>query len=116
MFPHKSLPWLLVAVFLVFLASHRTVVRADGPADNQPDNVRRIPELGIDVPAAEASVLEAKLAEFKGVLVRIPIELKGKPSLAELTPDVEVFYKAVHDALTYHEIYNIREISAAQNL
>jgi hypothetical protein len=91
-------------------------VRADGPADNQPDNVRRVPELGIAVPATEQAALETKLAELQSLLQTADMELKGKSALSDLLPDVEVFYKAVHDALAYKEFYNLNEIPRAHAL
>ncbi|HEV8058530.1 MAG TPA: prolyl oligopeptidase family serine peptidase, partial [Gemmataceae bacterium] len=78
--------------------------------------MNRIPALGIAVPAADAAALEAKLGEFKVLLDRLPKDLKSKPALLELAPDVEVFYKAVHDALAYQEFYSQREIATAQTL
>ena len=37
---------------------------ADGPADNIPANVRRVPKLGIEVPAERKAKLEAGLKEL----------------------------------------------------
>ena len=90
--------------------------QSTGQREPQPDNVKRIPEPGINVPAADAAALEAKLSEFRAVLERMSKELKSKPTLAELIPDVEIFYKAVHDALAYNEFYTPREITAAKTL
>ena len=46
-----------VALFLLAPA----IAWADGPADNIPTNVRRIPKLGIEVPAERQAKLEAGL-------------------------------------------------------
>ena len=43
-------------VFFLLLCA-TTVAVADGPADNVTDNVRRIPALGIEVPAVSGSGL-----------------------------------------------------------
>ena len=107
---------LIGTMTLALLGLQQSFAQTNGPSEIQPDNVKRIPELGIPVPAADAAALEAKLAEFRVVLERMSKELKSKPALAELTPDVEIFYKAVHDALAYREFYTSREIPAASTL
>jgi hypothetical protein len=116
MLAHNNDLFLLTAISLSIALFETTATRADGPADNQPDNVQRVPPPGITVPATDRSELEAELAQLAPLLDRIAKETKGKLALAELAPDVEIFYKAVHDALTYNEVYDVREIAAAQRL
>lgn len=116
MLAHKSLRWLFVAFPLLCFEIQEPRVRADGPTDNQPDNVRRIPEPGVSVPAVDVAKLQAELVEFRNVLDNIARDLKAKPALVELIPDVEIFYKAVHDALAYNEVYNLNEVPRAQAL
>ena len=48
--------------FLVVLIT--CPARADGPADNIPENVRRIPKPGIAVPDADRQELEGQLASL----------------------------------------------------
>jgi hypothetical protein len=116
MFAHLSqrfsvAPLLLLCVNLLLVSA-----KADGPGDNQPDNVKRIPELGIAVPAPDAAALESNLKELRDVMEGFGKELSGKPALLDLVPDVEIFYKAVHDALAYREFYNLNEIPRAKAL
>ena len=84
---------------------------ADGPTDNIPANVRRIPKLGIEVPADRRAKLEAglKQLEIKIAAVRGGQDAKAKA----LLPDVEVYFKAVHDALAYQEFFAPAEIDFA---
>lgn len=73
------------------------LVVADGPADNIPTSVRRIPKLGVDLPAEKRQELEAGLTELRNAIDEL--RQKDLPRVNELLPDVEIFYKAVHDAL-----------------
>ena len=53
---------LLVAFILCLpLLAAPLFTLADGPADNIPTNVRRVPKLGIEVPADRKAKLEAGL-------------------------------------------------------
>ncbi|MEX0586620.1 MAG: hypothetical protein WD176_08250, partial [Pirellulales bacterium] len=88
--------------------------RADGPADNLAGQVRRIPKLGIDVPAADRRELEQGLAKLAAA-----IQLLAKKTDARtktLLPDVQVFYKAVHDALKHQEFFDAKELPVAKGL
>ena len=57
----SPVPRLLRAVTAILLLSVPSA-EADGPGDNHPDAVRRIPKPGIEVPAADRAALEAGLA------------------------------------------------------
>src|SRR6476620_5236805 len=94
-----------LAVLLPFLAL------ADGPADNIPTNVRRVPKLGIEVPAERKAKLEAGLRDFENKITALKAKKDAKTS--ELVPDVEVYFKAVHDALVYQEFFDPKELDAA---
>lgn len=104
---------LLSASFLV-LAGFATL--ADGPDDNKAENVRRIPKLGVPVPAADRSTLNEGIALLGAKIERLRGELKGKPELLELLPDVEVFHRAAWSALTYNEFFKANEIQTAKSL
>src|SRR5262249_21398522 len=90
--------FLLATCWLILAASP---LLADGPADNIPDKVRRIPALGIVVPEAEAQELGAQLEKLKGAIDELA--KKNDPRVRELLPDVQIFYQAVHDSLKYQE-------------
>jgi dienelactone hydrolase len=102
----------LLPVAILFFISSLAV--ADGPADNIPDNVRRIPRLGIDVPAEKKAELEKWLAGLKKRIDEV--RSLGEPRKTELLPDVEIFHKAVHDALVYQEFFDPKEIDFAKSL
>lgn len=87
---------------------------ADGPADNIPTNVRRVPKLGVEVPAERKAKLEAGLKELDAKIAALKKSKDAKT--AELVPDVEVYFKAVHDALVYQEFFDPREIDVADRV
>ncbi|MCI0358006.1 MAG: prolyl oligopeptidase family serine peptidase [Planctomycetaceae bacterium] len=106
--------WRIPIVAVILLPS---LALADGPADNIPANVRRIPKLGIEVPADRRAALEAGLAKLSQSLNKLREAAGSKspphPRLVELLPDVEVYHKAVHDALAYQEFFDPKEIDFA---
>ena len=59
------------AILLVVWLHAPLLALADGPADNIPTNVRRVPKLGIDVPADRKAKLEAGLKEFDGKITDV---------------------------------------------
>ncbi|MES2506505.1 MAG: prolyl oligopeptidase family serine peptidase [Verrucomicrobiota bacterium] len=87
---------------------------ADGPKDNLADNVRPVPPLGIDVPEADVKVLTQGLAELRAAIDAAVKAQAKNPRLADLLPDVEIFYKGVDWALKFKEIHKPAEIKAAQ--
>ncbi len=91
-------------------------LRADGPRDNLSDNVRRISPAGIAIPPEEEAALKAGIDQLGREIASLRDRLKGKPALLELLPDVQVYYNAVYYAVTYHEIFNAREIPVARTL
>jgi dienelactone hydrolase len=104
------------ALFVVALVVPSLVAPslADGPADNQPDNVRRIPKLGIEVPTADRAELEQGLARLQAALDRLADRKDARTR--DLLPDVQVYHKAVHDALVYQEFFDAKEIPIAKSL
>src|SRR5262245_58799645 len=89
-------------------------VLADGPADNSPDRVRQVPKPGIEVPAADRADLERGLAELKEAVGGL--SKKTDRLTADLLPDVEIYLKAVGDALEYGEFFQEGEIAKARSL
>jgi len=94
-------------LILFLLVAIPSLIRADGPKDNLVDNVRRVPPPGVKVSDADREELEIGLKAFA----------KGLKEVAKhpLLPDVEIYYKAVHDALKYDEFFNVKEIAEAKN-
>jgi hypothetical protein len=98
-----------VAAFVLLVGS---VALADGPADNVAAQVRRIPKLGIEVPADVASELTQGLDELDALIK----PLRDNPKVAAYLPDVLIYHKAVHDALKYQEFFDAKELPVAEEL
>ena len=92
------------------------VARADGPGDNLPDNVRRIPPPGVAVPDADRAELQTGIDALGKEINTLQKSLKGKKELIELIPDVQIYHNAVRYALTYNEFFNPNEIQSAKTL
>ena len=89
-------------------------VLADGPADNLPDKVRPVPGPGIAVPETERKGLEDELAKLGETIDAITAKNDAKRT--RFLPDVRIFHKAVHDALTYDEFFAPNEFAKAHAL
>src|SRR5690242_8686142 len=90
------------------------ILAADGPGDNIPDKVRRIPPPGIKLSQEDREELSAGIAKLGAEITSLRGVLKG--SLAELWPDVEIYHNAVRYALTYGEFFKPAEIAVARKL
>ncbi len=101
---------------LLFLMLGATFLRGDGPQDNIADKVRRVPPPGIKVPDADREELTAGRDALGQEIEKLRGDLKGKPALLELLPDVQIFYNAVHYALKYDEFYKPGEVAVARKL
>jgi hypothetical protein len=84
---------------------------ADGPADNNPETVRRVPKPGIEVPADRRAKLQAGLADLQQKIDALGSKTEAKA--ADLLPDVQIYHKAVHDALEYQEFFDVKELDFA---
>ncbi len=104
--------WLLPLLMLALSAG----LHADGPRDNLPANVRPIPPAGITLSSEETVELQAGIDRLGKEIDSLRSRLQAKPALLELLPDVQVYHNAVRYALTYHEIFNRREIPIARKL
>jgi len=91
-----------------------TLALADGPADNLADNVRPVPPIGIEVPEADAKTLGQGLKELRTAIDAAAKAQAKNPKLADLLPDVEIFYKAVDWALKYKQFNKMAEVKTAQ--
>ncbi len=92
----RCLPLSLLLAAIAVLPADTT--RADGPKDNIPDNVRPVPPVGSDIPAADREAIKRGLTELQTIIKDI-----GKH---DLLPDVLVYEKAVRWALDYNEVYD----------
>lgn len=104
----------LLLAALVSLGTN--VLRADGPGDNLPDKVRRVPPPGIKIADADRAELEKGVAALGREIEALRGSLKGKPVLLDLLPDVQVYHKGVEWALKYDEFFKTNEVAVARNL
>ncbi len=87
---------------------------ADGPRDNVPDQVRPVPPVGIEVPAADRAELQQGLAKLNAALD----ELRKLPDARtqQLLPDVEIFARAVREGLEHRELFSSRDVANAKKV
>ncbi|MBA2114034.1 prolyl oligopeptidase family serine peptidase [Bremerella alba] len=99
---------LLVVAFCISAST----LWADGPADNIPGTVRPVPPEGIEVPAADAAELAQGLERLDDLIKRLKMRRDAMTPL--MLPDVEIFSRALQQALTYREFYKPADIIAAK--
>jgi pimeloyl-ACP methyl ester carboxylesterase len=98
----------------ILLCGLTSATWGDGPADNVPDNVRRIPKLGVDVPDADRQELEQGLKALADQIAKL--KSSDAPLAKKLLPDVLIFHRAVDQALRYREFFDVKEIPVAKSL
>jgi hypothetical protein len=104
---------ILPALSILFLTA---LLHADGPGDNRPDNVRPVPPPGIALKDTDRAELQAAVDSLGKTIASLREELRAKPALLELLPDVQIFHNAVRYALAYNEFYDLREVKIAHKL
>jgi hypothetical protein len=101
---------------LLCLSVFATPLYADGPGDNLPDKVRPVPPPGIAIADADRARLQAGVEALGKDIEQLRQDLKDRPALLELLPDVQIFHNAVRYALTYNEFYSPKEPAIAGKL
>ncbi len=91
-------------------------LRADGPKDNLPDQVRPIPPPGIEVPEEKADLLRSRLDALAARLFALREAKAHRETIDAYLPDVEICHRAVSDALTHGEFFKEPEIAFAETL
>ncbi len=76
--------------------------------------VKQAPPPGIPVPDAERQELNSRLESLGLEIANLRAAAPNDPAVAALLPDVQIFYKAAHDALTYDEFFKPAEFPAAK--
>ncbi|MEP6171392.1 MAG: hypothetical protein ABJ208_22135, partial [Rhodopirellula bahusiensis] len=112
----------LVAFGCLAIASASPVL-ADGPADNQAENVRPIPPAGIEVDAEAVDALQAKAAmvrkRWQQLVDAAKTDKQGSTALArliDLEPEVLVFPRAVEMTIEQSIFYSPKALSDADRL
>lgn len=103
------IPWLILA-FAAALYINGSITAQQG----KPDNVRPVPPPGISVADADRVELEGGVFRLGKEIAELREELKNKPELLELLPDVQIFHNAVRYALQYNEFFKTEEIATAK--
>jgi pimeloyl-ACP methyl ester carboxylesterase len=93
-----------------------TSIFADGPKDNQADNVRPVPPPGVAVPDADRTRLTEGLAKLRAAIDEAAKAQTKNSMLADLLPDLEIYHKAVDWALRYNEVHKLTELKSADEL
>ena len=95
----------LTRILLVAALSLLTwMARADGTGDNSGVNVRRQPPPGKPIAPESKEELERGRTELEQEIAALQTELKNRPALLDLLPDVQIFHKAVDWALRNDEL------------
>ncbi|MCR9210405.1 MAG: prolyl oligopeptidase family serine peptidase [bacterium] len=112
----------LVAFGCLAIASAAPVL-ADGPADNQAENVRPIPPAGIEVDAEAVDALQANAAmvrkRWQQLIDAAKTDKQGSTALArliDLEPEVLVFPRAVEMTIEQSIFYSPKALTDADRL
>ncbi len=103
-------------VLAAALACLKPAARADGPGDNLPDQVRRIPPPGIAVPDEVRLRLTGRVAQLGQALDALAGGEDTPRRPKALLPDIRIFHKAVDWALRHDEFFQTNEFAAADRL
>jgi len=102
----------MVLISVAWCAAQAT--RADGLQDNIPENVRRIPEVGVPVPDDRAASMRTTLGQLQEKIKKISAE--SDATMKALLPDVMIFERAVRCALDYNEFFDVKDFDKADDL
>jgi len=81
--------------------------------NRQPQGPPRAPDMGIDVPPTVKAALATKVLSLGKDIEALKTELKDKPAMLSLVPDVQIYYNAVYYALAHNIFYNTNEFKTA---
>jgi len=82
---------------------------ADGAADNQSENVRRMPPAGIPIPDEARAALTAETQKLGAAIEAFRAQSASQPERLRYLPDVQIFHKAVDWALRYDEFFDLKQ-------
>jgi pimeloyl-ACP methyl ester carboxylesterase len=106
----------LAPIFLLALVLP-SIALADGPADNQTNQVRRIPPPGVMIAESDRIELQAGLDKLAQQIQSFRERFPTNSTTRRYLPDVQIFENAVRYALRYDEFYNsTNEVLSAKAL
>ncbi|MBI3414490.1 MAG: prolyl oligopeptidase family serine peptidase [Verrucomicrobia bacterium] len=107
----------VVSLSTLLICFVQSLAYADGPADNRAESVRRVPPPGVALAEADRAELDRGVTELGRTIETLRTDLRAKPALLELLPDIQIFHNAVRYALTYNEFFNAtNEVTGARAL
>jgi pimeloyl-ACP methyl ester carboxylesterase len=102
----------LIALVMILSVGIPTPAVADGPQDNLVENVRPMPKPGVEIPEEVRVELTQRLAEL-GERIE---HLRSMEHAGSLLPDVEIFHRAVDQAVRFQEFFDPKEFTLAKQL
>ncbi len=86
----------------------------DGPADNNPESVRQVPPPGIEIAEDDRADLTQRTLHLHAQIETL--SQRREPLIAEYLPDVEIFHRAVDQALRFNEMFQPADVGRAREL
>ncbi len=87
---------------------------ADGPQDNNPDKIDRVPKEGVEISKTDQQELQDGVAQLQADIDKLA--KKTDVRTQSLLPDVQIFAQAVGTALKYHEFLEPDYVAKARDL
>lgn len=89
-------------------------LRADGPADNSADKVRRVPPYGVTLPEDVRNELNSGVQSLGKNLTTARSRWAKDSQQLRRVADIEIFHKSVDWAVRYGEIFKTNEVDSAR--
>ena len=106
--------WLSLSLWAMAMVDRPGGLRADGPADNAADKVRRVPPPGIAIPDAVRDELTTGVQTLAAELSAAKARWAKQPLRLRQWADVAILHKSVDWALRHQEFFKTNEIDAAR--
>ncbi len=100
-----------LSLFVILMSGWATFsppASADGLGDNNPDKVRRVPTLGIELSAEQAAHIDRRIAEVDAAIATIVSDPRAS--------EVQVVRRAVWSAKQYQEFFDAGDLKIADEL
>ncbi|HYG78693.1 MAG TPA: prolyl oligopeptidase family serine peptidase [Planctomycetota bacterium] len=99
---------LLLSLFAIAACAFCGTPQKPGP--------KRLPPEGVPIPDAEKAELSAGAKQLGEMIEKLKVDLKGKPELLDLLPDVQIYHNALRYALTYDEFFDPKDAGSGKML
>ncbi|WP_339612599.1 prolyl oligopeptidase family serine peptidase [uncultured Rubinisphaera sp.] len=105
---------LLFAITLSLFCSLMSSVRADGPQDNLPEEVRAVPPVGITLSEQDHQELTTGIDQLDEMIEQL--RKRKDARTPALLPDIEIFARALRQNIEHSELYSDNEVKAAKSV